>query len=150
VGSEATSYRMRTAPGLDLHDTWAAGVASTLVRLRRDGAHVVVLADTPDLTFDPVDCLTAPRSRLADCIGSPHPGLAAANATTREVALGEDDGFLDTVSLLCLRDRCPTVVDQTMTYWNYVHVAPAWSAALAEEFRQRYRTQLDAGASAQR
>ena len=143
VGSEATSYRMRPTPGLDLHRTWASGVASLLRRLRHDGARVVVLGDTPDLAFDPVDCLTAPHSRLKDCVGAPHKGLAAANATTRDVALRSGAGYVDTVALLCLHGRCPTVVDQTMTFMDYAHVAPAWSAALADDLAAAYRKQVD-------
>ena len=139
VGSEATSDRLRTRPGLDLHETWAAGVASLVNRLRQQGPRVMVMPDTPDLAFDPVDCLTAPDSRLGDCVGAPHEGLAAANAITRDVATQGGAGFLDTVSLLCLHGRCPTVVDNTMTFMDYAHVDAAWSAALVGDFDRLYR-----------
>lgn len=114
-----------------------------LGRLRHDGARVVVLGDTPDLAFDPVDCLTAPHSRLEDCVGVPHEGLAAANATTRDVALRSGAIYVDTVALLCLHGRCPTVVDQTMTFMDYAHVAPAWAAALADDLTAAYRKLVD-------
>jgi hypothetical protein len=142
IASEATSTRLRPAPGLGLDSTWAGGVASTLHRLAGLGARVVVLADTPDLAFDPVDCLTAPGSRLSDCVGAPHPGLEAANALTQEVALDGGAGFVDTLELLCVRGRCPLVVDRTMTFWDYSHVSPAWSAALVDDLERLYRRAL--------
>ena len=37
----------------------------------------------------------------------------------------------------------PTVVDQTMTFMDYAHVAPAWAAALADDFAAAYQEQVD-------
>jgi peptidoglycan/LPS O-acetylase OafA/YrhL len=138
VGSEATSGRLRPAPGLDLEETWAAGVSSLLDRLVGEGARVVVLGDTPDLAFDPVACLTDPDSTLRSCIGTPHEGLAAANATTRGLAQKAGAGYVDTVGLLCARGRCPLVVDRTMTFWDYAHVSAAWAAALSDDFERLF------------
>jgi len=138
VGSEATSDRLRPSPGLDLVGTWAAGVGSMLERLSQLSPSVVVLADTPDLAFDPVDCLTDPDSRLDDCIGTPHDGLAEANEVTRVVARQIGAGYVDTVGLLCVRGRCPLVVDRTMTFMDYAHVSAAWSAALASDLEHLY------------
>ena len=142
VASEATSTRNRTAPGLGLDATWTGAVDSTLRRLTSLDARVVVLSDTPDLDFDPVDCLTAPGSRLDDCVGSPHAGLEAANGLTRRVALDRGAGFVDTLDLLCVHDRCPLVVDRTLTFWDYSHVSPAWSAALADDLELQLRRAL--------
>lgn len=143
VGSEATSSRMRAAPGLDLSQTWAAGVTSVVQRLQRDRSQVILMADTPDLPFDPVDCLTAPHSRLENCVGAPHQGLDAANASTRTVASQTGAGFINTLVLICDHQRCPTVVDQTMTFVDYSHVSPEWSAAVADDFIRLYHHQLD-------
>lgn len=142
IASEAMSRRLRTAAGLALDTTWARGVESTLRRLTGLDARVVVVADTPDLAFDPVDCLTAPGSRLGDCVGAPHAGLETANALTRRVALDGGAGFVDVLELLCVRGRCPLVVDRTMTFWDYSHVSPMWSAALAGDFETLYRQAL--------
>src|SRR4029077_19483383 len=101
VGSEATSDRMYPSPGLSLDQTWAAGVSNLLDRLQGHGARVVLLADTPDFSFDPVDCLTDPDSNLGSCVGTPHQGLAEANAATRHVAAELGAGFVDTLALLC-------------------------------------------------
>ena len=98
-----------------------------------------MLADTPDLAFDPVDCLTDPDSTLDSCVGAPHAGLAKANAATRETAGKLEVAFMDTPALLCLRGRCPLVVDRTMTFMDYSHVSAAWSAALTDEFARLYR-----------
>jgi peptidoglycan/LPS O-acetylase OafA/YrhL len=138
VGSEATSDRLRSAPGLDLAGTWAAGVGRTLERLEQLSGSVVVLADTPDFGFDPVDCLTDPDSRLDDCIGTPHDGLAEANEATRIVAQRTGAGYVDTVGLVCVRGRCPLVVDRTMTFMDDAHVSAAWSAALAPDLERLY------------
>ena len=130
VGSEATSDRMYPSPGLSLDQTWAAGVSNLLDRLQLQGARVVLLADTPDFSFDPVDCLTDPDSNLGSCVGTPHQGLAEANAATRHVAADLGAGFMDTLTLLCRQGRCPLVVDRTMTFMDYSHVsaasAPHW------------------------
>ena len=139
IASEATSDRLRPAPGASLDATWASGVASTLRRLDGLGARVALVSDTPDFAFDPVECLTAPGSRLDDCVGTVHDGLETANALTRRVALEHGVGFVDAVDLLCVRSRCPLVVDRTMTFWDYSHVSPAWAAALADDFELRVR-----------
>jgi hypothetical protein len=75
-------------------------------------------------------------------VGAPHDGLAAANTLTMRTAARSHVGFIDTVGLLCLRDRCPTVVDDTMTFMDYAHVAPAWAAALSDDFTRLYRSQV--------
>ena len=142
IASEATSTRLRPAPGVSMDATWTGAVENTLHRLAGWGARIVVVADTPDLDFDPVDCLTAPGSRLDDCVGGPHTGLDAANALTRRVALDQRAGFVDALELLCVRGRCPLVVDRTMTFWDYSHVSPAWAAALAGDFETLYRRAL--------
>lgn len=138
VSSEATSYRLRPDSGYNLAETWATGVENTLARLRRSGAPVVVLADTPDLAFDPVDCLTQPGARLDDCVGAPHEGLTAANEITRAAAARSGVGYVDTVGLLCVHGRCPLVVDRTMTFMDYAHVSAAWSVALADDLERLY------------
>lgn len=148
IASEATSHRRRTSPGLDLAETWAEGVKGTLQQLEPLGSRIVVLADTPDLDFDPVDCLTAPNARLHDCIGVPHHGLEAANVITRSAATATGAGYIDTVDLLCVDGRCPLVVDRTMTFMDYSHVSAAWSAALADDFERLYVTALPGGSSA--
>jgi hypothetical protein len=144
VGSEAFPDGMYDAPGLDHGQTWASGVSSLLHRMRRQGTAVIVLADTPNLAFDPVDCLTDPDASLASCVGTPHEGLSAANAATHELARDAGAAYLDTVSLVCVRDRCPIVVDRTVTFWDAGHVSPAWSAELADDFTRLYRAALTA------
>jgi hypothetical protein len=139
VGSETNPDGMYAAPGLDRDQTWASGVSSFLDHMGRQGAAVIVLADTPNLAFDPVDCLTDPDANLASCVGIPHEGLSAANAATRGLASDAGAAYLDTVSLVCVRGRCPTVVDRTVTFWDSGHVAPAWSAELADDFTRLYR-----------
>jgi peptidoglycan/LPS O-acetylase OafA/YrhL len=139
LGSQAVPPRMYPAPGLDLEQTWVSGVSTTLDRLRRQGADVVVLADTPDLTFDPVDCLTDPDSTLGSCVGAPHDGLAAANGLTRELADEARAGYLDTVALVCVHGRCPMVVDQTLTFFDVGHVTSSWAAEVADEFTRLFR-----------
>ena len=50
--------------------------------------------------------------------------------------------FVDTLDLLCVHDRCPLVVDRTLTFWDYSHVSPAWSAALADDLELQLRRAL--------
>ena len=54
------------------------------------------------------------------------------------MALANGAGYVDTVDLLCVGGRCPLVVDRTMTFMDYSHVSPAWSAALAGDLDRRY------------
>ena len=138
IGSEATSYRLRPAPGLTTSQTWASGVRRLVERMQRVGARVAVLADTPDLAFDPEECLTSPGSTLKSCVGRPHEGLLAANAVTRQTVVEAGAAYVDVVSLLCLRGRCPLVVDRTMTFMDYSHVSAAWATALADDLGRLY------------
>ena len=80
-------------------------------------------------------------------MGAPHEGLNAANVITRDVTdLGA--GYVDTLALLCVRERCPVVVDRTMTFVDYSHVAPAWAAALSDDLGRAYAAALGVGSAA--
>jgi hypothetical protein len=138
VGSEATPDRLRPLPGLTTAQTWASGVQQLVERMQRVGARVVVLADTPNLAFDPEECLTSPGSTLKACVGRPHEGLLEANAVTKRTAVDAGGAYLDVVSLVCRRGRCPLVVDRTMTFMDYSHVSAAWAEALADDLGRMY------------
>ena len=100
-------------------------------RCARRPPRVVLLAETPFLTYDPLDCLAdptvsgcdPPRSRVVD------DAYAAVEAAA---ALAAGATVLSANDLLCPGATCPVVVDGTVVFRDQHHVTATYMARLAE------------------
>jgi len=109
-----------------------AGMQRTLRRLRATGAEVVVLRDQGKVPFDPVDCVSANRTKLDRCAFRPR--RPAAQAFDARAARRVDGvRLIDPLTYLCRQDRrrCPAVIGNVLVYRNTYHVSATFSQTLA-------------------
>ncbi len=100
-----------------------AGATRTITTLQSIGARVAVLADTPQVPFDPADCLSAnadhvircaiPRSQAIDL------GWLVAE---RAAAEGLSATFVDVDAWICPTDPCPMVIGRYAVFADTNHV----------------------------
>jgi hypothetical protein len=107
------------------------GVSRTVARLRSMDARVVVLGDTPHLTFEPVDCLSRNPDHTIKCavdraVLFDEPWLAGEEAR----AVGGGATFVDTASWLCPSEPCPMVIGRYLVYRDTNHLGMPFVWAL--------------------
>jgi hypothetical protein len=114
----------------------ADAINTTLKSLHGSSRHLLVLGDVPHGKQEPVDCLLARRSKLADCSTTPS---AAHQQLTAEIAAIAGAGFLDTSGWVCYEQQCPMVVGHTVVYSDDSHVSKTYATALAQPFAAAVR-----------
>lgn len=124
-------------PGSTREEAWSTGVSTALATLRPLASAVVVLSDVPFLGFDPADCISARRARLATCMGTTDGDMSLGNAITREAAQAADVRFVDLTDLVCAERRCPVVVDRTVLYRDDAHLTMTWVRQLIDPLERR-------------
>ncbi|HEY2888629.1 MAG TPA: acyltransferase family protein, partial [Candidatus Limnocylindrales bacterium] len=127
----AGNHHLTPAAAGDAQALMLDGVSETVDRLDATGARVAVLGDTPDVPFDPIDCLSRNPDHTIRC--------AVARTTlfddawlAGERARAEDAGavFVDTASWLCPTQPCPLVLGRYLVYRDTNHLALPLSWAL--------------------
>jgi hypothetical protein len=115
---------------------WQAGLERTIAAIPESTA-VMVVADTPQLQVDPVECLsTGPRrivrclTRRAVAILPGHDEVEQAAATTQGAS------FVDLNGLVCPSDPCPLVIDDTLIWRDTGHVTATYARTLAPSMRR--------------
>jgi peptidoglycan/LPS O-acetylase OafA/YrhL len=115
-----------------------AGESRTIATLQAAGARVVVLGDTPQVPWDPADCLSANPDHVLRCAvpteAALDPAWLAAEQAAAE-ALGAT--FVDTAAWVCPSDPCPAVIGRYVVYSDTNHLTRPFVAALT--------SRLDAG-----
>jgi len=111
----------------------AAGLATTLDRLRSSAGAVALIADTPKFDFDPPECLSAhlddtlacsrPRAKMLD---------AAWLATERALAAAHGATLVDPTGWACPTDPCPSVIGRFLVYRDRHHLATPYVVALRD------------------
>jgi hypothetical protein len=114
----------------DVYPTWQEGLTEALTGLADGARRVVLLAETPYLTYDPVDCLADPRIETCD----PPANLVidrdyAALETVAAESAGAD--VLSANRLLCPNLTCPVVVDGTVVFRDTNHVTASYMEQLS-------------------
>jgi hypothetical protein len=107
---------------------WYAGTATSVERLRRSGAAVLVVTDTPHMQSDPSKCLARHPGDARRCVRD-----RAETVTSPQQVSGERDAatragatVLDPTDWLCT-SRCPVVVGRTQVYRDAHHVTAVYS-----------------------
>ncbi len=125
--------------GVEDSDVAASGISSLVRALKRGSRHVVVMADTPYVERQPVDCLlsrTATMGRCSISVSSVQLGVADTIASTSQ-ALGAS--YIQTSGWLCFDGDCPMVVGHRIVYFDPGHITATYAAALANVFRTAFR-----------
>jgi len=114
---------------------WGEAWARLFAALRADAGRVVLLADTPTLSRDPLDCLTT--YGVADCAEPPGTVLRDARwrAGAENAARAAGIAVLDPTPWLCGR-RCPLIVGDLLVYRDNNHLTSAYAASLSPLLRR--------------
>lgn len=111
---------------------WRDGATRTIARLEYDGAKVAVIADTPELPFNPVDCLSSNSDHILRCAVSRSSVLDLNwHEAEQEVAHSLAATFVDSAAWVCASDPCPLVVGRFLVFRDTNHISWPFSWALA-------------------
>ena len=122
--------------GLAGHDGAAAsGITSLIAAVRPASGHLVVLADPPPQTQQPVDCLLAQGANMARCSLTPSPEEVDVANALRLATGGARASYIDTTPWVCYQDSCPMVIGHTIVYVDPGHITDAYATELAAPFR---------------
>jgi hypothetical protein len=108
-----------------------AGVSRTIATFQAAGARVVVLGDTPQVPWDPADCLSANPDHVLRCAiptdaALDPPWLAAEQAAAEALAAT----FVNTAAWVCPSDPCPAVIGRYVVYADSNHLTRPFVTAL--------------------
>jgi SGNH domain-containing protein len=110
-----------------------------VTRLSSLAREVKVVGDVTALDLAPADCLTDPGSTMATCTQHAQQVTRTANAVTRRATERSGGTFVDVTGTVCLRQRCPLVVDGVVTYRDSAHISLTWSLRLTRDLARSLR-----------
>lgn len=118
-------------PGLKRYDqAWLDSLNGLVRELRGTGAKVLVLGTTPDPPGPVPLCLSGHLDDATACTARRNPahgpGLEAERAAT-EAAGGQ---YADVTDLFCSADRCPSIIGNTMVYFDAGHLTRQYAELL--------------------
>ena len=111
---------------------WSNAWAQLFTRLKAATRHVVLLADTPTLSTDPLDCLGGNGRDITACTEPAATVLRdpAWRAEVQDAARRAGVPVVDPVPWLCGRD-CPLVVGNLLVYRDTNHLTGAYAEMLS-------------------
>jgi peptidoglycan/LPS O-acetylase OafA/YrhL len=116
----------------DQRERWRGALASSLATIGGLADRVVVLADTPRLAYDPLDCL-ATHDDVAGCDAASEdlldPDYAALEAAVASAAGVE---WISANEWICPDGSCPLVRGTLLVFRDDHHLTATFAAALAE------------------
>jgi hypothetical protein len=118
-------------PG-DPDQLWSNAWAQLFTRLEAAARHVVLLADTPTLSTDPLDCLGSNGRDITACTEPATTVMRdpAWRAEVRDAARRGGVPVVDPAPWLCGRD-CPLVVGNLLVYRDTNHLTGAYAETLS-------------------
>jgi len=120
---------------------WAAGMRTTLDRLRAMTDRLVLIQETPHHARDPVACL-ADADRVDECIDPRSKMVNDRYAALEEDLAAESEAqIVRVLDWLCLPSTCPPILGQYLVYRDNGHL----TATMATVFAARFRWALDHG-----
>jgi hypothetical protein len=115
----------------DVYPLWQDGLTDTLSGLADAAQRVVLLAETPYLNFDPVDCLADDRIERCDPLASLVVDQSYAQLETQAAAASGAE-VLSVNRLLCPGLTCPLVRDGTVVFRDTNHITATYMGELSE------------------
>jgi hypothetical protein len=114
-----------------------AGYARTLRRLKRTGARVAVIRDTPEPPRDIPSCVADAMSHLRRCAFPRRAALERSRLDRRAVAGARGVKLIDATSQFCLAKVCPAVIGRVLVYRNTGHITGTYAATMARWLGRR-------------
>jgi len=119
-------------PGFNpFNSAWIDGLAHLVKELRSNGSQVLVLGPEPRLTSVTPNCLSAHLESANACevswpAGRNDAGIELESSTVR----AGGGNYANTVDLFCSGERCPSVVGNTMVFFDASHLTREYSQAM--------------------
>ncbi len=122
-------------------DVWSAGVDSSLQKLTALSKKTLVVGMHPGIPTGGLSkCLTKSFGLTPNCFGDAR--LAGSyRDVQKNLASQYSAGYLDLTPWLCVRGKCPPVIDSHIVYADSFHFTPAMAQALAPALREAYASQ---------
>jgi peptidoglycan/LPS O-acetylase OafA/YrhL len=115
----------------EIYPAWQEALGETLRELAEVAGRVVLMAETPFINFDPVDCLADPK--VSGCDPPTRAVVDTRYATLEATAAGAAGAtVLSANELLCPGATCPVVVDDTVVFRDAHHVTATYMTQLAQ------------------
>lgn len=131
------------ANSVGISEAEVGGIEALATTMERFSKHVMILADPPNQNQQPIDCLLADHATMKSCttpvVGSEFNG---ANAAVAAFADNHGDTFIDTIGWFCHEDRCPLVINHTITRWDEAHMTEAYAVELAGPLQPLFQRAL--------
>jgi len=126
-----SSYAAKAGPGESVTATaWQGGLTRTLTRLRRSGARVVVIGDTPVLAASAPECLASHARNIVTCFTTAAAATARlANAADEAAARATGSGYLPVRPWLC-GTVCAPVIGSTLVYRDQFDLTATYARML--------------------
>ena len=110
---------------------WQERLTKYLDTINRPAGEVVLLAETPFLNYDPVDCLA--DDDISSCDPPTRSVVDAAYSALEQAAAEAADAKLLSINeLLCDDSTCPVVVDDVVVFRDNHHLTATYMERLAE------------------
>ncbi|MBF4162252.1 acyltransferase family protein [Nocardioides acrostichi] len=131
-GGTFTSTKGEWLPNDTVDSVWDAALGRTIKAMEQTGAAVTVLGDIGYPLEDNSVCMATHRSDVGAC-STPRKQAVFDAHNAAEEATADKAGatYVPVVQLLCTRQACPAVNDDTVVYRDAYHVTRQYSELLA-------------------
>ena len=125
------SYAQKADRGVPItQDGWQAGLTRTLGTLRRSGARIVVIGDTPVLDESAPDCVAAHPKNVGACATTTAVATERVwNAADRAAAKATGSAYVSVLPWLCTA-VCTPVIGNVLVYRNRFHLTATYARLL--------------------
>ncbi|WP_164990566.1 acyltransferase family protein [Agromyces albus] len=119
-------------PDGEVAERWREGLERT-IRLLPEETLVVVIAETPDLGFNPATCLSVHRDDLSPCAPQRTDALAGKIGEAELAATAAAGArLIDLSGWFCDASACPPVSGNVLVYRDSHHVTATFARAMAD------------------
>jgi peptidoglycan/LPS O-acetylase OafA/YrhL len=119
------------------------GYVSTLRKLRRSGAEVVVIRDVPHTHKDIPECVSEALDHLQECAIPRSKAFNYPPVNARAATKVEGVHLIDPTPVLCFEKTCPAVIGDTLVYRNGDHLTPTYVRTLTPWLDKQLPKKID-------
>ena len=112
------------------------GMLSEFTKLVQSADHVVIIGETPFM-MDPRVC-PGSKALLAGCFGSSL-SRSYSRLLTEQAAKAAGADYIDITTWMCVNQKCPVIIDGTLTTYDGGHLTVGFSEKLAPLFRDKLK-----------
>ncbi len=121
-----------------------AGLATSMIEVKRSGAKVLMLGDNPPFAnfVDPTGCVAQHPTAVQDCAAPKRPAdVKWRDRHTVEAVIAAANGvsFFDSTKWICGKKTCSPIIGNMVAYRDWSHISPTYSAYLSKVIGEAMR-----------